>query len=121
MALGNLPNLLERNLAAFRKLDVVSFRVAPGLAEVIRRTKKRSPVRTVHRRPQSLTIITPIIGKRIDAASGKIRSGFVPLVARRVRTKKERPFHRPDKQQVVASLNIDLHWFRHLEKLQSFD
>src|ERR1043165_4416780 len=36
----DLPNLLQRNFRAFRKLDVVTLRIAPALAKVVRRTQE---------------------------------------------------------------------------------
>src|SRR6266436_700731 len=102
MTLSDLPNLFERNLAAFRKLDVVLLRVAPCLAKVIRRTQKRAPKRTVHRGPQTRPSVAPVVSHRIDAASGKVWPGFFPFLARRIRAKYEGAFHGADQEQVVA-------------------
>src|SRR5712691_1281330 len=108
MALRDLPDLFQRSLAAFGKFDVVSFRVAPGFSKVIRLTKKRSKMRTVHRRPQTLAAFAPIVSQRIDRAAGKVRPGDVPVFARAVGTKQKRALHRADQHEIVACVDIDL-------------
>src|SRR5947208_2854726 len=94
----DLPNLFEGNVRAFRKLDVIAFRIAPGLAKVIRRTQKRSPIGTVHRGPQPLPAVAVIKVKSIDAASGEIRTGLLPVGATAVRAKYEPTLHGSDEQ-----------------------
>src|SRR5882672_6188601 len=102
MTRGDLPYLFERDLAAFGKLDVVLLRIAPGLAEVIRGTKKRSPERAVDRSPQTTTPIAPVISHRIDAASGEVRPGLFPFFSLGIGAKHKRALHRADEHEIVT-------------------
>src|SRR5687768_6543947 len=71
---NDLPDLLDRILRVFRKLDAVGLRLCPGLAKVVRRTQVRTPVRTVHRSPETIASVASVVSHRVDRPTGKVWS-----------------------------------------------
>src|SRR4051812_45136854 len=79
MACFQLPDLLERGVAVFGKLNVVSLGLGPVAAEVVRRAQVRAPVRAVDRGPQAASSVALVVMKRVDRAAGKIWPADGPI------------------------------------------
>src|SRR5258706_5186798 len=108
MAGENVPDLYEGEFAVCGKLYVVLFGVGPGLTKIIRGAEKRSPERTVDRGPQTRASVAAIIGHRVNTASREVRPRFFPFVARRIRAKHKRAFHRAHEHEIVTGIDTDL-------------
>src|SRR5262245_14940034 len=104
---NDLPDVVQRSAAVWWKLHVGFQRIGPGLAEVVARSKIRSPV-IVRGRPQAVTTLAVVVGHRVHAVSVKIGPGHVPACALGTRAQKKRALRRPDQQQYVAAADSQM-------------